>query len=341
MNSFALSRASRLVAGELGLFESRYGSQLEYSGEYLRSILSLVAARRGKWIRPAVYFLVQKLLSPSSVEDIDLAVVVELLHTGSLLHDDVVDNADRRRGAKSLNALAGNRLAILSGDYLLARALSLAVSLPYPDALPVLSRTLLDITEAEFRQTEMERTDAVSKALYLDIMRGKTASLFAAVCELAARIRKADPRQVESLRGFGLAFGIAFQVRDDIADLSGDAETMGKPSGQDLRNGKWTLPLILAVERAGVSGRAEFLMRMGRFSPEDRRWLRDSILIQEGAEMSEAVAGAKTDEAVELLSYFPDSEYKTALMELCGIRAQVEKCTTQGKRVGIGANIKK
>jgi octaprenyl-diphosphate synthase len=319
MSFSALNSASGLVAKELLLFEERYGNQFEYHGAFLQSVLAFVGSQTGKRIRPVVYFLTQGVLSPYSKKDIDIAVLIELMHTASLLHDDVVDGTDHRRGGQSLKSLMGNQLSVLSGDYLMAKALTLAVSMPFQAALPVLSRTLLVMTEAELKQAEMKRTEAVSRAEYLEIAAGKTASLFEAGCELAARVQKADWNHVELFRRFGLYFGMAFQIWDDIQDITGNAEAIGKPVGQDLGNGKWTLPLILAVEQASTSERARFFKRIRRFSSEDRQWIVEFIHRHEGVEKAEAKAEAEAHKAVGLLSSFPDSEYKNALKEICMI----------------------
>lgn len=264
-----------------------------------------------------LYLLVQGAVSPGSGKDVTVAVLIEMLHTASLLHDDVVDGTEQRRGERSLNALAGNQLSVLAGDFLMAKALNRALSMPYPDVVPVLSRVLVEMTRAELQQAEMERTHAVSESKYLDIVYGKTASLFESSCELGASVQNAGPDRVSILRRFGRHFGTAYQIFDDIEDFTGDAEAIGKPVGQDLGSGKWTLPLILAVDGCGESERAQFFDRMERFSAEDRVWINDFIRRRGGMEAAKARAEAEILEASRLLEALPVSDWSQALIGLC------------------------
>jgi octaprenyl-diphosphate synthase len=274
-------------------FEAEYRSQFTFPDAFLEKLLLYVGGKKGKRLRPMLYLLVQGAVSPGSERDVSVAVLIEMLHTASLLHDDVVDGTEQRRGERILNALVGNQLSVLAGDFMMATALNRALSMPYPDVVPVLSRVLVDMTRSELQQAEMERTQAVSESKYLDIVFGKTASLFESSCELGAAVQNAGPDRVSLLRRFGRHFGTAYQILDDIQDITGDAEAIGKPVGQDLGNGKWTLPLILAVDRCGDSERAQFFERMGRFSADDRAWIGDFIRRQGGMEAAKVRAEAE------------------------------------------------
>jgi octaprenyl-diphosphate synthase len=317
MNAPAFDRASGLIRAELDRFEAEYRGQFSFPDDFLQKLLLYVGAKKGKRLRPMLYLLVQGAVSPGSPKDVGVAVLIEMLHTASLLHDDVVDGTEQRRGERSLNALAGNQLSILAGDYLMAMALSRALLLPYPEVVPVLSKILVDMTRSELQQAEMDRTHAVSESKYLDIVFGKTASLFESSCELGARVQNAEPERVELFRRFGRHFGTAYQILDDIQDFTGDAEAIGKPVGQDLVNGKWTLPLILAVDRSDDSERGLFFRRMERFSDEDNGWIHDFIQRHGGVEAARARAGAEILHASLLLDPLPGTEWSEALKGLC------------------------
>jgi octaprenyl-diphosphate synthase len=317
MDASTVDRPSELIRAELDRFEKNYRNQFTFPDAFLQKLIQYVGFKPGKRLRPMLYLLVQGAVSPSSAKDVDVAVLIELLHLASLLHDDVVDETEQRRGEPSLNALAGNKMSVLSGDYLMSTALAQALTLPFPDVVPVLSRILVDMTRSELRQAEMERTQAVTVSKYLDIVYGKTASLFEASCELGARVQNADSGLVGRFTLFGRHFGMAYQIRDDIQDLTGDAEAIGKPVGQDLGNGKWTLPLILAVEASDDRERKRFFKRMGRFSGGDRRWIHGFIRSHRGLESAGSMAEAETREAALQLESLPDTEYAGALKSLC------------------------
>ena len=317
MNPSTPDRPSGLIRPELDRFEKNYRSRFAFPDVFLQKLLQYVGSKQGKRLRPMLYLLVQGAVSPASAKDVDVAVLIEMLHTASLLHDDVVDATERRRGERSLNALAGNKLSVLAGDYLMSMALSQALSMPYPEVVPVLSRILVDLTRSELQQAEMERTQAVSESKYLDIVYGKTASLFEASCELGARVQSAGSDRVALFKKFGRHFGMAYQIRDDIQDFTGDAEAIGKPVGQDLGNGNWTLPLILAVGKSDERERRLFFKKMGRFSNRDRGWIFDFIRSHEGVESAWARAETETREAALLLESIPNSEYTDALKALC------------------------
>jgi octaprenyl-diphosphate synthase len=322
MNRTAFQDVLPLIAFDLERFESEYRSQFRSPDASLQPIFTYVERLRGKRLRPLITFLAQGLVRPSAARNIRIAVLLELLHTSSLLHDDVVDGADLRRGVRSLNAVAGNKRSVLAGDFLMAHMLDLALRMNIPGLLAVLSRTLLGMTRSELLQTEMIRLESLSEALYLDIVSGKTAGLFEAAGELAARAQKASESDAERLGRFGHAFGMAFQIRDDIQDITGNAEAIGKPIGKDLDNGQLTLPLLLAVERSDPDDRARCLEVLKRFSPGDGEWIRDFIRRMHGVEEAEARAAAYARDAVSELDSFPDSEFKHALTRLCDIEPE-------------------
>jgi octaprenyl-diphosphate synthase len=325
MNLSTFDRTIGLIRPELERFETEYRGQFTFPDAFLDKLLLYVGGKKGKRLRPMLYLLVQGAVSPRSPKDVGVAVLIEMLHIASLLHDDVVDGTEQRRGERSLNALAGNKLSVLAGDFLMAKAFNLALSMPFPEVVPVLSRVLVDMTRSELQQAEMEKTHAVTEAKYLDIVYGKTSSLFESSCELGAAVQHAGPDLVSLLRRFGRHFGTAYQIFDDIEDFTGDAEAIGKPVGQDLGSGKWTLPLILAVDGCGDPERARFFERMGRFTAEDRGWIMDFIRRRGGMEAAKARAEAEILEASHLLEALPASDWSGALIGLCRVDSFQDK----------------
>ncbi len=314
----ALRNASAPVASALERFEAEFIASLDAAESAGHPALKAPLLLSGKRLRPLLHLLAQGAGRPERPPEPGAAVLIELLHIASLLHDDVVDGTDRRRGLKSLNAAEGNRFSVLSGDYLMAKTLSLAVRRPDLFILPALSRALLAMTTAELKQTLSGNAAAVSEADVLEIAYGKTACLMETACELGGRLAGADESRVRALGRFGRHFGLAYQIRDDIQDVTGDAKTLGKPVGQDAGGGKWTLPLVYSLGASGAGDRIACLRRMERRTAADVAWIHAFILRHGGAEAAERKAVAELDEAVLRLSGLPESPCRSSLALLCG-----------------------
>jgi octaprenyl-diphosphate synthase len=307
---------------DLRRFEEDLAAQFDFPEAPLRAHLSHVRSQKGKRIRPVVCLLAQGMVSPGAGRNVRVAVLVELLHTASLLHDDVVDGAVMRRGTRNLNALAGNTVSVLAGDLLMAHALQLALDEPVPNLVPALSRALFNMTAAELRQAGLDRTKPLSESAYLDILKGKTAGLFEAATELAGRSQGAQEPQVETLVRFGRMFGTAFQIRDDIQDFAGQAGAAGKPVGQDLSTGLWTLPLICAYNDASEAERILALAGIASLTTESQKWLRAFVESHDGTGKAARRADGLLSQAADQLAGFPESAFKTALRNLCAPSAE-------------------
>jgi octaprenyl-diphosphate synthase len=319
----ALAGAAACVAEALERFEAEFRFALRAPDGPVPAPLAAAVNRGGKRLRPALYLLSQGAADPARAPEPGAAVWIELLHAASLLHDDVVDGTDRRRGSASLNAAEGNRFSVLSGDYLMAKTLSLAVAGSDPFALPILSAALLGMTRAELAQAAMDAS-AGTEAAAIEIATGKTARLMEAACELGGRRAGAPEARIAALRRFGLHFGLAFQLRDDILDITGDEAVLGKPVGQDAVNGRWTLPLVLALDAADAEERESCLRRLDRRSAEDREWIHGFIVRRGGTEGAERTVRTALAEARRALAALPPSVYRDGLAALCGADADAE-----------------
>lgn len=245
-----LTAIRRPIEAELSRYKTLFEEALTHQDDYLGSALAYVRQRRGKMMRPILTILVAKNCGEVQTATLRLAVTLELLHTASLVHDDVVDESDERRGQASTNATFGNKVAVLVGDYLLSEALhqsALSGSLRCVDTIARLGGTL---SEGEVIQLANIRNEVSTEAAYFDVIRRKTAELFATCAELGAFTMGTDEDFVAHARHFGETIGMCFQIRDDIFDYYEDS-AIGKPTGNDMREGKLTLPAIYAINTHG------------------------------------------------------------------------------------------
>ncbi len=235
------------IEAEFGEFKSKYSSLFSSPNPAVDLLLKFLLQRNGKMMRPVLVLLVAKSLHndiPASVYH--LASAVELIHQGSLIHDDVVDESETRRGKTSANAAFDNRLAVLLGDYIVSKSLQEVVATQNLECVNAISALIGTLSEGEITQLDVLNSDILSEEVYFDIITGKTASLFAACTTLSAILSGASANQVEAFRTYGTIAGLCFQIMDDILDYHDSQET-GKPSGNDLKEGKFTLPAIYAL----------------------------------------------------------------------------------------------
>jgi octaprenyl-diphosphate synthase len=298
------------VKGHLAQFEKAFTEQISNS---IVPDAAFLTSQRAKHLRPILFFLSQGLIRRPQKRSIPWAVLIELLHTGSLIHDDVVDGAESRRGSPSFFARKGGRLSVLTGDYLFAKALFIGVSFSRQDVMRIISQTIITMTHGELLQNTLEHSPDARTALYYRIIREKTATLFSASCELAGLIQKASSSEMNRLRRFGEAFGMGFQIRDDILDFSGDAKRLGKPTGLDIRNGQKTLPVLLALETASPAERKAVLEKMSNPSANNRKWITRFVEVQHGIDRARFQADRMTKTARSILFQFSPSVYRNAL----------------------------
>jgi octaprenyl-diphosphate synthase len=315
-----LRRSSRqvfdLIERELALVEKEFERQassniqvIDYLGEYLRS-------SGGKRVRPALLILANYAVGGTATNPnvIRLATVMEMLHTATLVHDDIIDNAQLRRSRASVNARFGSQTAVLMGDWLYMSAFETTVQERSLEIVDILTRLTRKMTEGELIQlTRLGQID-ISESEYFDILRRKTAYLFSTCCEVGAILGGADTQQRSAMRDYGLALGVAFQLSDDILDLTGATESLGKAAGSDLLEGKLTLPLIYLLERVPeMRDPIERVMAQGDYTAVSRPGLMQ-MLGQRGI-LNEVrrCAYDHAENARKSLDVLPSSEYRSCL----------------------------
>lgn len=272
----------------------------------------------GKRIRPQLAIIAARMGGYEGINAIKLSGAIECIHTATLLHDDVVDKADTRRGQAAANAVWSNEMCVLGGDFILAKAFSALTSIGNLRILEIVSATTQRLSEGELFQMMHIGNLSLSEEDYLQVITDKTAVLMEAACRGGAVLGELPENQEEALAQFGFNLGIAFQMTDDVIDYRSDKETMGKTPGKDLEEGKLTLPLICAIKRANEWERSRIasLMRDKPLSAEDLTWVRDLLNRTGAIEESLASSRAYLRTATDYLEVFPETEEKLALMKL-------------------------
>ena len=277
-----------------------------------------IVAAGGKRLRPLLTLACSRLCGYQGERHVKLAACVEFIHTATLLHDDVVDESLLRRGLASANAVFGNQASVLVGDFLFARAFQLMVEDGSLVVLGILSRAAATIAEGEVLQLVTQNDLSTSEACYLDVIKGKTAALFAAACEVGAVIADRPANEIAALAGFGMNLGIAFQLVDDALDYAADQRVLGKTVGDDFREGKITLPVLLAY-RAGDAGEREFWRRTIEVTEQTEADMDRALELMQyrGAiRATLARAGEFIAAAKSALVSFPDSTLRRALLDV-------------------------
>jgi octaprenyl-diphosphate synthase len=291
----------------------------------LDKITHYIIRRKGKQMRPMFLFLTAKMLGNINDKTYDAASLVELLHTASLVHDDVVDDANERRGFFSLNALWKNKIAVLVGDFMLSRVLLLSIENNNIRLLEIVARAVREMSEGELLQIEKARKLDITEEIYFDIIRQKTASLIATVCESAAvSVDRED--EAANMRKFGELVGLAFQIKDDIFDY-GTPGNIGKPTGLDIRERKMTLPLIHALNICDKATKKE-LINIIKNHNEDSKFVKRAVELvvkNGGIEYAHKQMMELKDEALICLQNIPDSPSKKAIIGLVEYTTQREK----------------
>lgn len=244
-----IKEIKRPIQQEMMLFESKFKDAMRSPVPLLDKIMHYIIKRKGKQMRPMFVFLTAKLFEEINESTYRAASLIELLHTATLVHDDVVDEANIRRGFFSINALWKNKISVLVGDYLLSQGLLLSLENKEYDLLQIVSKAVREMSEGELLQIEKARKLDIEEAVYFDIIRQKTATLIAACCACGASAAKQSDETIQKMHRFGELVGIAFQMKDDLFDYYNDS-TIGKPSGIDIKEQKMTLPLIYALNKA-------------------------------------------------------------------------------------------
>ena len=253
------------------LFEKKFSQAMSSQVALLNRITHFIVNRKGKQMRPMFVFLVAKMMARGQVNDRTYrgAAVIELIHTATLVHDDVVDDSNRRRGFFSVNALWKNKIAVLVGDYLLSKGLLLSIDHGDFDLLRIISVAVREMSEGELLQIEKARRLDITEDIYYEIIRQKTATLIAACCSLGAASVDPDSPHVEQMRHFGELIGMAFQIKDDLFDYGNDR--IGKPTGIDIKEQKMTLPLIHVLNKVSKKEKSWLINSVKNHNKERKR----------------------------------------------------------------------
>ena len=313
------------IAKEMELFEDKFSSSMRSHVALLNRITHYIVNRKGKQMRPMFVFMVAKMLEEKEVNErcYRAASVIELIHTATLVHDDVVDESYQRRGFFSINALWKNKIAVLVGDYLLSKGLLLCIDHKDFDLLEIISVAVREMSEGELLQIEKTRRLDIDESIYMEIIRQKTATLIASCCALGAASVHASPETIEQLRQFGEDIGIAFQIKDDLFDY-GETK-IGKPTGIDIREKKMTLPLIHAINKSDTKQK-KWLIESVKHHNKDKKRVKSVIAFvkeQGGLAYATAQMHAYKDKALAQLHAFPRNEFRDTLEEM--VRYVIER----------------
>ncbi len=313
------------IAKELDTFEEKFKDSMQSSVPLLDRITHYIVKRKGKQMRPMFVFFSAGLCGGITESTYRGAALVELLHTATLVHDDVVDNSFERRGFFSVNALWKNKIAVLVGDYLLAKGLQLSVDNQDFTLLKIVSDAVQQMSEGELLQIEKVRRMDISEAIYYEVIRQKTASLISSCCAAGAASSGATPEVVEMMKNFGEKIGIAFQIKDDLFDFGVD--DVGKPKGLDIKEKKVTLPLIYALNKASKADKKQMINLVKNHNEDEAKINQIINFVREsgGLAYAEEQMFLYQQQAFDILYKFPKSEFRSGLENLV-------KFTTERKK---------
>ncbi len=304
------------VASEMVAFEKKFRESMKTNVVLLDKIMSYIVKRKGKQMRPLFVFLSAGVSGKITDTTYNGAAMIELLHTATLVHDDVVDDSHYRRGFFSINALWKNKIAVLVGDFLFSKGFLVSLENDDFDLLKIISQTIKEMSEGELLQMEKARKLDITEDVYYDVIRQKTASLIAACCAIGASSAKSDKDIISRMREFGLNVGMAFQIKDDLFDY-GTFE-IGKPTGIDIKEKKMTLPLIHALKQVGKSERKKVISKMKKSAKQPKfvTEVIDFVKVNGGLEYAIEAMDRYHQKAQEILSTFPDTPYRQSLEKL-------------------------
>lgn len=308
--------AKKVISEELVHFEVHFREAVKSRVALLDRIMQYIVKRKGKQLRPMFVLLSARLGGEVNDSTYRAASLVELLHTATLVHDDVVDDAMERRGFFSINALWKNKIAVLVGDYLLSKGLLLSLNNKDHEVLRILSEAVRLMSEGELLQIEKARNLNLKESIYYEIINGKTASLLASACAAGASTTFTDQQDVEKMRLFGEKVGMAFQIKDDLFDYG--KEDIGKPTGNDIKEKKLTLPLIYTLNNCSPDIRRKiiYIIKNENTQKDKVKFVIDHVVTTGGIAYATQKMFAFRDEALTILHQFPHSQFRDALEEL-------------------------
>jgi octaprenyl-diphosphate synthase len=312
----SINEIKKPIADDIDAFEERFKSSMQRSVPLLDRITHYIVKRKGKQIRPMFVFFSASICGGINEATHRGAALVELLHTATLVHDDVVDNSYQRRGFFSINALWKNKIAVLVGDFLLSKGLLLSIENNDFNLLKIVSEAVKQMSEGELLQVEKVRRMDIEEPVYYEVIRQKTASLIASCCACGAASAGADAETVEKMRLFGEKIGIAFQIKDDMFDFGTD--DVGKPLGIDIKEKKVTLPLIYSLNKAESSERKKIINLVKNHNDEPEKIAQIIKFVNEtgGLQYAESQMKIYRDEAFQILNTFPESDSRRGLEQL-------------------------
>ncbi len=314
------------IKEEMKKFEPYFRSSMKSDVSLLNLITRYILKRKGKQMRSMLVFLSAKLVGEISQSTYTAASLIELMHTATLVHDDVVDDSHKRRGFFSINALWKNKVAVLIGDYLLSRGLLLAVEHKEYDLLELVSEAVKEMSEGELLQIEKSRKLDISEDVYFDIIRKKTATLIAACAATGSKSTGADKHTVENLKKFGEYLGIAFQIKDDLFDYNVNSD-VGKPIANDLKERKMTLPLIYSLAKSNGSEKRAIIriIKSKNKRPGKIREVQEFVKNKGGIKYTINRMNEYKNKALEILNKFADNEAKKSLLEFVSYTIERDK----------------
>jgi octaprenyl-diphosphate synthase len=317
VSKLSLKEISIPIKSELARFDEIFKEALRSNVGLVDLVARYIIRQKGKKIRPLLVLLSAKLSGGVTDRTYRGATLVELLHTATLIHDDVVDDADKRRGMWSINALFKNKVAVLMGDYLLSRGLMISVDGKDYDFLGVTTNAVKRMSEGELLQIQKTRKLDIDEETYFKVISDKTASLLETCCSIGAMSTTENKDYIEAMRNFGHSLGMSFQIRDDILDYEGKSNLIGKPVGGDIKEKKITLPLIYSLNNVSKNEAAR--IRKVLKNGNDKTKVKDVMQFvhdNHGIDYALKVAQKYSDEAKNSLNIFPDSETKSSMREL-------------------------
>ena len=302
------------IQQEMLLFEKKFKDSLNSKVPLLDKILHYIVKRKGKQMRPMFVFLSGKLFGEINESSFRAASLIELLHTATLVHDDVIDDANMRRGFFSINALWKNKIAVLVGDYLLSKGLLMSLENEEYDLLQIVSKAVKEMSEGELLQIEKARKLDIEEDVYFEIIRQKTATLIAACCACGAIAAEQDKETIERMRKFGELIGIAFQMKDDLFDYYNE-DVIGKPTGIDIKEQKMTLPLIYTLRNCDRKQKKFIIQTVKKYNTNNDRVSKVLEIVKKSGGINYTIEKMKAyqEEALRLLKTFEDNESRKSL----------------------------
>lgn len=314
LNISIMDKVLSPVKNDLAEFNRHFKVSMKSHVRILDLATSFILKQKGKKIRPTLVLLTASLCGGINERTHRGAVMVELLHTATLVHDDVVDQADKRRGFPSINAIWKNKASVLIGDYLLSKGLMLSVGSKDYDFLETITNTVKRMSEGELLQLEKTRKLDIDEETYFKVISDKTASLIETCCYIGALSATENGQLRDNVKQFGNLLGLSFQIKDDILDYEGTTKLFGKPIGGDIKEKKITLPLIYAMKNAGASESKKIIKQIRGISQKDNvESIIQFVRSNNGLKMAQEKADILASQAKELLQIFPSSDYKASL----------------------------